>query len=99
MGKIIIALYNNVVLLTIRRGRHGFYGRGRGKNFTAQGRRNDKFRPGPASVISRFFSKKLCGKLLASYNNVFTAGPTLAHWNFVSRGFDRKSNMPSSVLL
>ena len=33
-----------VVLLTIRRGRHGFYGRGRGNNFTAQGRRNDKFR-------------------------------------------------------
>ena len=38
-------LNSNIVLLTIRRGRHGFYGRGMGKNFTAQGRRNDKFRP------------------------------------------------------
>ena len=30
-----------MLLQTIRLGRHGFYGLGRGKNFTARGRRKD----------------------------------------------------------
>ena len=34
-----------MVLLTTKRGRHGFYARGRVKNFTAQGGRNEKFQP------------------------------------------------------
>ena len=45
--------FNSVVLLTIRQGRHGFCGRGRGKNFTAQGRHNDKFWPERAEMTLR----------------------------------------------